>query len=171
MRQVSLYSHLLILQGIAAGIGFSNFVRAFCIVSLTSASAGSTKQVPRSLPALSSFGFSIAHFCSSFRCAASHMSFHISGHKWTGLDVVCFFVNRSPDHVHPFGGLSSNLVNRVNPVHESDRSRFPSIFQSSSRRSSITSKVVLVALVTSMYCSGIGNDSSLGTYSLTLGST
>ena len=36
------------------------------------------------------------------------------------------------------------------------------------RRSSITSKVALVALVTSMYCSGIGNDSSLGTYSLTL---
>ena len=34
------------------------------------------------------------------------------------------------------------------------------------RRSSITSKVVLVALVTSMYRSGIWNDSSLGTYSL-----
>ena len=35
----------------------------------------------------------------------------------------------------------------------------------------ITSKVVLVALVTSMYRGGVGNDSSLGTCSLTLGST
>ena len=64
------------------------------------------------------------------------------------------------------GGFSSNMVNRVNPVHEADWSRSPSIFQQSSmRRSSITSKVVLIALVTSMYRSGIGNDSSLGTYS------
>ena len=60
----------------------------------------------------------------------------------------------------------------MNPVHESDGSRFPSIFQKSSMFiSSITSKVALVALVTSMYRSGIGNDASLGTYSLTLGST
>ena len=37
--------------------------------------------------------------------------------------------------------------------------------------SNITSKDVSVVLVTSTYFSGIGNDSSLGTYSLTLGST
>ena len=55
----------------------------------------------------------------------------------------------------------------VNPVHESDRSQCPSIFQKSfMRRSSNTSKFVLVARVTSMYRSGFGNDSlSLGTYS------
>ena len=40
------------------------------------------------------------------------------------------------------------MVNRVNRVHESDKSRFP----------------LLVALVTSMYRSGNGNDASLGTY-------
>ena len=67
---------------------------------------------------------------------------------------------------------SSNIVNRVNPVHESDGSRSPSIFQKSSmRRSSITSKVVLVALVTSMYRGGIWSDSAFGTHSLTFGST
>ena len=74
--------------------------------------------------------------------------------------------------MYPSGGFASNKMNRVNPVHESDRYRAPLIFQTSSmRRSSITSHVVLVALVTSMYRSGIRNDSSLGTYSLTLGST
>ena len=36
--------------------------------------------------------------------------------KWSGLDVVCLFVNRLPDHVHPSGGgescetLSTNLI-------------------------------------------------------------
>ena len=59
------------------------------------------------------------------------------------------FVSRSQDHV------SFNRVNRVEPVHASDRSRSPSMFQQSSmRRSSNTSKVVVVALVTS-----IGSDS------------
>ena len=41
--QVSLYCPPLILQGIAAGIGNSNFVRAFKIVSLNSSSTGSMK--------------------------------------------------------------------------------------------------------------------------------
>ena len=39
------------------------------------------------------------------------------------------------------------------------------------RLSCITSKFVLVVLETSMYFSGIGNDSSLGEWNLTLGST
>ena len=39
------------------------------------------------------------------------------------------------------------------------------------QRSCLTSKFVCVVLETSMYFSGIGNDSSLGVYSLTLGST
>ena len=41
--QVSLYFPPLVMQGIAAGIGSSNFLRAFFIVSLNSASAGSVK--------------------------------------------------------------------------------------------------------------------------------
>ena len=68
--------------------------------------------------------------------------------------------------------FSFNTVPLVKAVYVSDNSRSPSTFQQSSLLfSSITSKDGLVALVTSMYFSGIGNDSSLGTYSLTLGST
>ena len=60
----------------------------------------------------------------------------------------------------------SNTVNLVGTVHVSDNSRSPSTFQQSSMFfSGITSNDVLVALVTSMYFSGIGNAASLGTYS------
>ena len=31
------------------------------------------------------------------------MSFHISGHRESGLEVVCFFVSLLPDHVYPSG--------------------------------------------------------------------
>ena len=117
--QVSLYSRPLVLQGIAAGIGTSNFLRAFQIVSLNSSSAGSMKSMPRNVLALSSFGFSIAHFCFSFRIDDSDMSFHISGHRESGLDVVCFRVSRPPGHVYPSGGFSSHIVNLVKPVHVS----------------------------------------------------
>ena len=70
------------------------------------------------------------------------------------------------------GGFSFNIVNLVKPVHVSDNSRSPSTFhQSSMFLSNITPKDVSVVRVTSIYFSGKGNDSSLGTYSLTLGST
>ena len=52
-----------ILQGIAAGIGTSNFLRAAVIVSLNSSSLGSIKNIPLNCLAFSSFGFSIAHLC------------------------------------------------------------------------------------------------------------
>ena len=61
------------------------------------------------------------------------------------------------------GGFSFNKLNREKPVHVSDKSLGPSMFQSSSvRLACITSKVVWVTLMTSIYLSGIGNDSSLG---------
>ena len=78
--QVSLYSSRRVLQGIAAGIGNPNFVRA-------------------------SFGFSIAYFCFSLRFDASDFSFQISGHKESGLEVVCFLVSLYPDHVYPSGSF------------------------------------------------------------------
>ena len=87
---------------------------------------------------------------------------HISGHLLSGLEVVCFLVSLSPDHVHPSSGLSVNKINLVKPVHASDNSLF-SINN--------TPSDVCVVLVASMYFSGIGNDSSLGMESLTLGST
>ena len=88
------------------------------------------------------------------------------------LDVGCFLVNLLPDHKNSFGGFSSKRPNWVKPVHGSDKSLDPSIFQQSSMRFSyLTTKLVWVVLDTSMYFSGIGNDSSLGEWSLTLGST
>ena len=67
-----------ILQGIAAGIGTSNFLRAALMLSLNSSSFGSLENIPLNCFALSSFGFSIAHLCFAFffRCI-SHMRPHI----------------------------------------------------------------------------------------------
>ena len=59
-------------------------------------SSGTVKKIPRNLLALSSFGFSMAHFCFSLRFAASDICFHISGHTLSGLEVVCFLVNLPP---------------------------------------------------------------------------
>ena len=38
-------------------------------------------------------------------------------------------VNLTPNHIYPSGGFSSNKINRVKPVHGSDKSLDPSIFQ------------------------------------------
>ena len=56
--------------------------------------------------------------------AASDICFHISGHTVSGLEVVCFLVSLSPDHVYPSGGLSFNEMNLVKPVHASDNFSF-----------------------------------------------
>ena len=45
--QVSLYPRPLVLQGIAAGIGMSNFLRAFLMMCLNSSSSGSMKKIRR----------------------------------------------------------------------------------------------------------------------------
>ena len=37
------------------------------------------------------------------------------------LDVSCFLVNFTPDHLYPSGGFSSNKVNCVKPVQGSDK--------------------------------------------------
>ena len=99
------------LQGIAAGIGISNFLRAFFMIPFNSSSSRSMKYIPRNLLAFSSFGFSIAHFCFSLRFDASDICFHISGHNLSGLEVVCFLVSLASDHQNPSGGYSSNTVN------------------------------------------------------------
>ena len=85
----------LILQGIAAGIGTSNFLRVF----LNSFFELLIRWINEANPARSSSVFklwfldSLFFFCFSSRCAASDIFFHISGHKaW----MFCFFVNRSP---------------------------------------------------------------------------
>ena len=116
-----------VLQGIAAGIGISNFLRAFFMVCLNHSSFGSMKKIPRNLLALSNFGFLIAHFCFAFVFAASDICFHICGHTLSGLEVVCFLESLSPDHVYPSSGFSFNKMKTVEPVHESDN--YPSTFQ------------------------------------------
>ena len=47
------------------------------------------------------------------------------------LDVMSFdfFVSPPLGHIYPFGGVSFNNVNIVNPVHESDKILFSSTFQ------------------------------------------
>ena len=75
LRQVSRRQLIGVLQGIAAGIGISNLLRAFLMVCLNS-----QKKIPRNLLELSSLGFSMAHFCFSLRFDASDICFHISGH-------------------------------------------------------------------------------------------
>ena len=76
-------------------------------------SSGSMKKIPRNLLALSSFGFSIAHFCFALLFAASDICFHIYRHSLSGLDVVCVLVSLSPDHAHTSGGLSFNICRVV----------------------------------------------------------
>ena len=164
LRWFSLLLSIGILQGIAAGIGPSNFLPAAFIVSLFSSSFGSMQNIPLYCLALSSFGFSIVHFCFAFFFGAQDICFHISGHTFSRRDVVCFLVSLSPDHVYPSGGLSLNKKNLLKLVHASDNSFSPSTFQQSSRFfSNNTSIDENVVLVTSMYFNGVGNDSSLGT--------
>ena len=174
VRQVSLLlRHNEVLQSIAAGIGTSNFQCAFFMISSNSPSSGSMKKIPGNLLALSSFGFSIVHFCFSYvlmhqTCVSTFLAIICRALKSFVFSSVSL-----PDHEDPSGGsFSLNIVNLAKPVHVSDNSRSPSTFQQSSMfLSNNTSKHVSVALVTSIYFSEQGNDSSLGTCSLTLGST
>ena len=62
-------------------------------MSLNSSSFGSMKNIHIMCLALSSFGFSMAHLCFAFFFAASDIKFHISGHKSSGREVVCFVVS------------------------------------------------------------------------------
>ena len=98
VRQVSLYLSRRSLQGIAAGIGISNFLRAFSIIRLNSPSSGSIKKRPSNLLALSSLGSRWPTF--AFLCVSMHQTYAstLSGHTVSGLEVVCFLVNHSPNH-------------------------------------------------------------------------
>ena len=98
----------------------------FFMVSLNSSSFGSMKKIPRNCLALSSFGFSTAHFCFAFRFTASDICSHMHCQV---LKLFVSIVSLLPDHVHPSGGLSFNRINLVKPVHASDNSPCPSTFQ------------------------------------------
>ena len=75
------------------------------------------------------------------------------------------------DHIYPFETPFFNCVIFVNCAHESDKLLFSSTLQKSSIRCScMTSRLVWVDLVTSMYPSGQGKVSCFGTKSWTRGS-
>ena len=78
------------------------------------------KNIPLNCLALSSLGFSIAHFCFSLRFNASDICVHISGHALSRREVVCFLASLPADHVYPPGGLSFNKMNLVQPFHAPD---------------------------------------------------
>ena len=92
----------------------------------------------------------------------------ISGHKVSGLEVVCFLVSLSSGQ---WKSIRCFFIQYGEFCETCPRIwQFLDLHQLSNNRrffSSITSKDVIVAVVTSMYFSGIRNDSSLGTYRLT----
>ena len=69
-----------VLQGIAAGIGISNFLRAFFMTCLNSSSFGSMTKIPRNCLALSSFGFFDSPLSLRFAFCIRHMLPHIWPH-------------------------------------------------------------------------------------------
>ena len=73
--------------------------------------------------------FQLTIFCFSLSLAFLHNFVQSSGHKWSGVGVNRRLVSLSSDHIYPSGGFSSNRVNWVRPVQESDKSLDPSIFQ------------------------------------------
>ena len=81
-----------LLQGIAAGIGTPNFLRAAFIVNWNSSSFGS-KKYSSQLSGIVELWFLDS---SSFFFAASDICFHISGQTLSGLEVVCFLVSLPP---------------------------------------------------------------------------
>ena len=106
-------------------------------------------------------------FCFLFRCIG-----HKFPHIWPYIIRTrgCLFPRKSPPGQGV--GLSFSRKNLVNPVHASDNSLSPPTFQQSSIFfSNNTSSDVCVVLVMLMYVIGIGNESSFGTCSLTLGTT
>ena len=154
------------------GIVISNCRRVFFMIRLNSSSSGSSKKILRNFLALFRRGFSIVHFCLSLRFDASDICFHTSGHAMSDLEVVCFLVTLSPDHVYASSGFSFNTMSLVKPLHASDNSLSPSTLQESSICfSSNTSNVVVVRPTTFTFSSGVGSHSSFGAQSLTLGST
>ena len=164
-----------ILQGIAVGIGTSNFLRAAFIVSLNSSSFCSIKNIPLNCLAIVELWFldCPALLCFlSFFFAASDIKFHISGHTSSGREVFCFIASLLPDHVYPSGGFSiGGQILWILSMHPTILFLHPRSSNLQSVFSNITSSDVHDVLVTSMYFNGIGNDSFFGTYSLTLGTT
>ena len=117
------------LQGIAAGIGTSNFLRAALIdCELELFIAWFDEVFSSQFSDIIEFWFLDGPSLFCFLLAASDMHVHISGHMPSGREVFCFLVGFLLDHVYPSSGLSFSKMNLVKPVHASDNSS-PSTFQ------------------------------------------
>ena len=109
----SMHSSRLVLQSIAAGIGTSNFLRTFFMVSLNSSSAGSMKQLPRNLLALSSFGFFDSPLLLRFAslCFLLHQTCASTFLATKGRRLLS--CQSRADHVFPPGGFRSDIVSET----------------------------------------------------------
>ena len=129
IKRYSLYSLLVFCKALPLASEFPTFYERFFMMFLNSSSASLMKKIPRDFLALSSLGFSIAHFCFALHFDAPDRRFRQSGHTLLGLEVVCFLVSLHPDHVYPSSGLRVNKMNLVKLVHAPDNPLSPSTFQ------------------------------------------
>ena len=118
-----------LLHGIAAAFDVSNFRLAFFndvfVLFITRISRINSFQ----FSGMFAFQFLDCPFlCFSSSSGFSNSCPSVTGHMWSGRDVVWIFVTLFPHHMYPFRGVSSNNVNLVKPVHESDRFLSPSTF-------------------------------------------
>ena len=110
--------------------------------------------------------------CFSLRFGASNICLqHISGDTMSGIEVVCSLVSLLQDLVFPSGGFSLKKKTMWNMSCIRQFSISINFPRSSICFSNITSEIVSVVLVTSMYFSGEMNDPSVGRYNLTWCST
>ena len=137
------------------------------MVSLNSLSSGSMNWSPRNFRAFSSWGFSCDHICLSFGFGIlSHFS-QSSGHRWSGLDVSCLLVSLSPRTTKILLEVSSKKSNLSETCPRNRQISWPIDVPI------IIDATLLLDIQIRMRSSGDvnGNDSSLGEWSLTLGST
>ena len=118
-----------VLQGIAAGIGISNLLRAILMVCLNSSSSGSMKKIPR-------FVWHYRASVSRWFTFASLFVFMHQTYASTYLAIHCrvlrSFVSSLVSHrtvyIHQVA-FRSKRINLVKPVHASDYFVSPSTFQ------------------------------------------
>ena len=150
---------------------FTSYER-FSWCPLNSSSSGSTKKIPRNLLALSSSGFSTAHFCFALLVAASDSaSTYLATHCRVLRLFLPSYVSSSTMYIHQVAFRSIKWILWTLSMHRIILFLHPCSSNHLFVFSNQTSSNVCVVLVTSMYFSGIGNDSSFGMYSFTRGST
>ena len=124
LRWISPWLFIGVLQGIAAGIGTSNFQRAFSLWIWKFFIICFNEEDSSQLSGIIELWFLDSQLLLRFpvRCIR-----HLLPHIWPCIvgSLSCF----PADHLHLSGGFSFNKMNLVKPVHASDNSLSPSTFQ------------------------------------------